>query len=195
LSPYVCFADFGYRFLKKSVLPILEGNKELEIVRTTRIPFNPASVTPRGANKRKNKQEASHAAKAAAPAPVTVWVWKLVDKSKLPRPPRPKPPRKIFGVEVGVGADWSHLSKRRKRTRMGKVRRDVSAMKVAQLVRKQKVKARAAMIRNTAVAVEAPVADKGAPRQSETKGTVEKHLEVAAKESPSITTVSQSALS
>jgi hypothetical protein len=182
--------------LKKSVLPILEGNKELKIVRTTRIPFNPVSVTPHVGNKRKKNQEAPHAAKAAPPAPVTVWVWQPVDKSKLPAPPSPKPPRKIFGVEVGVGADWSHLSKRRKRSRMGKVRRDVSAMKAAQLVRKQKVKATAATNGSAAAAVKTTAVhagNKGAHGKSETKGAPRKRREVAAKESPSVTTVSQAA--
>ncbi|KAF8229753.1 hypothetical protein L208DRAFT_1187826, partial [Tricholoma matsutake] len=116
-------------FLKRSVLPVLEGNKELKIMRTTRIPFNPAPTGNRAGTKRKGKQESSRATPAAAPAPVTVWVWKPVDKSKLPRPSAPKPQRKIFGVEVGVGADWSHLNKRRERARFGKVRGDVSAMK------------------------------------------------------------------
>lgn len=124
-------------FLKKSVLPILEGNKELEVVRTTRIPFNPASVQ-RASVKRKNKQqETSKAAFAAAPAPVTVWVWKTVDKSKIPPPPVTKPLSKVFGTEVGVGEDWSHLSKRRQRARIGKVRRDVRTMKLAILKRKE----------------------------------------------------------
>lgn len=126
-------------FLKNSVLPILEGNKELEVVRTTRIPFNPASVQRAGV-KRKTKQETSKAASAAAPAPITVWVWKTVDKSKIPPPPVPKPPPKVFGTEVGVGEDWSHLSKRRQRARIGKVRRDVRAMKLAILKRKEEGK-------------------------------------------------------
>jgi len=123
-------------FLKHSVLPILEGNKELEIVRTTRIPFNPAPPQ-RASGKRKTKQETSHAASAAAPAPVTVWAWKTVDKSRIPRPPAPKPKRKVFGVEVGVGEDWSHLNKRRRRARAGKVRRDVTTMKAVILAKKE----------------------------------------------------------
>lgn len=173
--------SFASSFLKRSVLPILEGNKELEIVRTTRIPFNPAPAASRAGSKRKGKQEASHAALAAAPAPVTVWVWRPVDKSKLPRPRVPKPPPKIFGVEVGVGADWSHLSKRRKRARFGKVRRDVSAMKATQLVRKQKARARAAMVRSAArEAAAVQTAQRSDSRELEAKGTPQKQLEGAA---------------
>jgi hypothetical protein len=136
------------RFLKNSILPVLEGSKELEIVKTTRIPFNPAP-TQRAGGKRKNKQETSHAAAAAAPAPVIVWVWQSVDKSKIPKPPVPKLPRQIFGTEVGVGEDWSHLSKRRQRTRVGKIRRDVATMRL--LVAKRKEEGKQIYERNTEI--------------------------------------------
>lgn len=106
------------------------------MVKTTRIPFHPAP-TQRAGGKRKNKQEMSQAAAASAPAPVTVWVWKTVDKSKIHKPPIPKPPRQVFGTEVGVGEDWSHLSKRRQRTRVGKVRRDVATMRLVVARRKE----------------------------------------------------------
>ena len=173
------------------MLPILEGNKELEMVRTTRIPFNPAPTTPRAGGKRKNTP---HAASAAAPAPVTVWVWKPIDKSKLPLPPAPKPPRKVFGTEVGVGEDWSHLSKRRGRARVGKVRRDVSAMRVNQLVSEQKVRARA---RKAAVTGKADVVRAAESRVSsglEAMGTHQKNLKEGrstVKEAPSVVRTSR----
>jgi hypothetical protein len=193
-SVCVCFflltPSFACSFLKRSVLPILEGNKELQMVRTTRIPFNPASVASRTGGKRKGKQEASHAASAAAPAPVTVWVWKPVDKSKLPRPPAPKPQRKAFGVEVGVGTDWSHLNKRRRRARVGKVGRDVSSMKVAMLVRGQKARARTAMARTEALkATVRKTAETSASGSLEAKRTRSKKLEEA-KVSASVVKVS-----
>ena len=165
------------------------------MVRTTRIPFNPAPPTSRATGKRKGKQEVSHAASAAAPAPVTVWIWKPVDKTKLPRPASLKPPRKIFGIEVGVGADWSHLNKRRRRARFGKVRRDVSAMKMAQLVRKQKTKASAAMARSAArKAAVVRAAESSASRGLQAKSTVQKHLKEAATQvSASVATTSATA--
>lgn len=125
-------------FLKRSVLPILEGNKELKIVRTTRIPFNPASVSQPEQGKRKKAD--AHVTTAAAPAPVTVWVWQPVDKSTLPKPKGPSPIKKIFGEDVGVGEDWSHLNKRRRRARAEKVWRDVATMKVVSAERKAKAK-------------------------------------------------------
>lgn len=127
------------RFLKKEILPILEGNKELETIRTTRIPFNPANVT-HATGKRKGKKDASQTSSAAAPAPVTVWVWKTIDPSTLPKPPAPKVIKERFGIEVGVGEDWSHLSKRRMRARFGKVRRDVGTMKLVNKLREEKAK-------------------------------------------------------
>lgn len=119
-------------FLKNAVLPIMEGNKEIKIVRSARIPFHPAAThrasSPLDKGKRKNKPV--HV--AATPAPVTTWVWKAVDQSTLPKREPPQPPRKLFGVEVGVGEDWSHLNKRRRRARVGKVKRDLAVMKVVE---------------------------------------------------------------
>ncbi|KAF8881780.1 hypothetical protein BD779DRAFT_1545266 [Infundibulicybe gibba] len=125
-------------FLKKSILPILEGHKELEIVRTARIPFNPSPIRANQV-KRKGKEAANAASAASAPAPVTVWAWKPVDPTTIPKPQPPKAPIKTFGTEVGVGEDWSHLSKRRQRARVGKVWRDVATMKSLAAEKKQQV--------------------------------------------------------
>lgn len=51
-------------------------------------------------------------------------------------PPKPKKEPKVFGTEVGVGEDWSHLNKRRQRAREGKVTRDVVWMKDVETLRK-----------------------------------------------------------
>lgn len=51
-------------------------------------------------------------------------------------PPKPKKEYKVFGTEVGVGEDWSHLNKRRRRAREGKVERDVAWLKDLQVLRK-----------------------------------------------------------
>ncbi|RDB27620.1 hypothetical protein Hypma_003803 [Hypsizygus marmoreus] len=119
------------KFLKRSILPVLEGCKEIKMMRAQRIPFNPAGVArdSESKGKGKGKKETSHASSAAPPAPVTVWTWQPIDPNTLPAPPKFKPTRKLFGTEVGVGEDWSHLNKRRERARVGKVRRDVSVMK------------------------------------------------------------------
>lgn len=45
----------------------------------------------------------------------------------------------MFGAEVGVGEDWSHLNKRRQRAREGKVARDVTWLKDLQKIRRERV--------------------------------------------------------
>jgi hypothetical protein len=58
--------------------------------------------------------------------PVSTWMWQVVDKSKeSPFDSTKKDAdEEVFGAEVGVGEDWSHLNKRRRRAREGKVSRD-----------------------------------------------------------------------
>lgn len=63
------------------------------------------------------------------PAPVRVWVWKTIDPSTIPVKKPAPPPRPLYGTEVGVGEDLGHLSKRRRRARLGKISRDVSYMR------------------------------------------------------------------
>lgn len=60
--------------------------------------------------------------------PVSTWMWQLVDKSKespFDSAKKKDTDEEVFGTEVGVGEDWSHLNKRRRRAREGKVSRDV----------------------------------------------------------------------
>ena len=64
----------------------------------------------------------------------SVWVWKL--KARPPPPPEPKQEKRMFGAEVGVGEDWSHLNKRRQRARKEKVARDVTWLKDLEKLRR-----------------------------------------------------------
>ncbi|KAJ7596563.1 hypothetical protein C8J56DRAFT_1040836 [Mycena floridula] len=89
-------------FLKSNVLPMLEAKKAISRVSATRRTVHDTSEK--------------------------TWVWKQIDQRTLPSR-RPAPPKTVFGKEVGVGEDWGHLSKRRRRARYGKVRRDVEVMK------------------------------------------------------------------
>ncbi|KAI0305212.1 hypothetical protein B0F90DRAFT_1702523, partial [Multifurca ochricompacta] len=62
---------------------------------------------------------------AALSQPVSTWMWQLVDKSKNPPKEAKDKVQQVFGAEVGVGEDWDHLNKRRRRARedwMRKVR-------------------------------------------------------------------------
>lgn len=58
--------------------------------------------------------------------PVSTWKWQLADKSNVSYSKGTKEEdKKVFGAEVGVGEDWSHLNKRRRRVRKEKVLKDV----------------------------------------------------------------------
>lgn len=54
-----------------------------------------------------------------------------------PQPaPKPKPRREPFGTVVGVGEDWGHLNRRRQRSRVEKVQRDVEWLRELEAVRR-----------------------------------------------------------
>ena len=69
------------------------------------------------------------------PTTMSVWLWKM--KTRPPPPPEPKKEKVVFGAEVGVGEDWSHLNKRRQRAREEKVGRDVSWLKDLVTIRQE----------------------------------------------------------
>lgn len=60
------------------------------------------------------------------PSHVQLWQWQL--KEAKPQEPVPEE-TKLYGSEVGLGADWSHLNKRRQRGRQEKVREDMKWLK------------------------------------------------------------------
>ena len=73
---------------------------------------------------------------ALSQKPVSTWVWQLVDKSKKASFVNTKEKEEeVFGAEVGVGGDWSHLNKRRRRVREEKVMRDVRWIRKVQKAR------------------------------------------------------------
>ncbi|KAJ3475718.1 hypothetical protein NLI96_g11652 [Meripilus lineatus] len=107
-------------YLKHVVLPDLARRKELEKVHSIR------TLTPEELEQR--LQTLTKSARKAADLSTTtdVWLW----QAATPKPvPAPKPPKPLYGVEVGAGADWSHLNKRRQRARVGKVQRDIKWMR------------------------------------------------------------------
>jgi hypothetical protein len=73
-----------------------------------------------------SKAHAKKTSVAALSHPVSTWMWQLVDKSRLKSSLEgTKKDEEVFGAKVGVGEDWSHLNKRRRRAREEKVARDV----------------------------------------------------------------------
>ena len=68
--------------------------------------------------------------------PVSTWMWQPIDKSANPaRKSKDDDVKVVFGAEVGVGKDWSHLNRRRRRVREEKVARDVKWMRKVQSAR------------------------------------------------------------
>jgi hypothetical protein len=130
---YMSYTNTSYSsnlssFLKHQVLPIMKGNKEIRLATTTRIPTLAAEPTQQAQAKNKGKNKPATSTPVATPSPVTVRLWKPVTH------PIPKtkevnwgPYAKSFkpvGHEVGVGEDWGHLNRRRKRTRLSVVKGD-----------------------------------------------------------------------
>lgn len=70
------------------------------------------------------------------PTTTDVWLWKM--KQRPSPPPEPKVAKPVFGAEVGVGEDWSHLNKRRQRAREEKVARDVTWLRDLVTIRRER---------------------------------------------------------
>jgi len=84
-----------------------------------------------------SKAQAKKKSVTALSHPVSTWMWQLVDKSKKSSLEGTKEDKveEVFGAEVGVGEDLSHLNKRRRRAREEKIARDVQWMEKVQSAR------------------------------------------------------------
>lgn len=67
---------------------------------------------------------------------IGVWLWRMTARPQTP--PKLKEEEPVFGAEVGVGEDWSHLNKRRQRAREEKVTRDVAWLKDLESIRRER---------------------------------------------------------
>ncbi|KAF8799732.1 hypothetical protein BYT27DRAFT_7217467 [Phlegmacium glaucopus] len=111
------------RFLKLEVLPALEKSSEIKMIRQPRLtPVDPTIKVKKGRD------------------PGVEFVWKVIDPNDVPPPPRPKPVKEVVGKEVGVGMDFQHLNKRRQNARVGKITRDVDAMKNIRRLQEEQIK-------------------------------------------------------
>ncbi|KAF8500385.1 hypothetical protein F5888DRAFT_1681637 [Russula emetica] len=99
--------------------------------------LSPAEIEQRMATM--SKAHAKKTSVAALSHPVSTWMWQLVDKSKLKESSlegaKKDKDEEVFGAEVGVREDWSHLNKRRRRAREEKVARDVKWIEKLQSAR------------------------------------------------------------
>lgn len=100
------------RFLKREVLPVLEKSHEIKMVKQSRSSAVDDMV------KVKRERESG-----------VEFVWQVVDPNDIPPRPLPKLAKEVVGKEVGVNVDCQHLNRRRQNARVGKITRDVEAMK------------------------------------------------------------------
>ena len=127
-------AHYTRSYLKLTILEDLVRTRNIEKVHIKRV-LSPEEIEQRMATMSK-----AHAKKMSATTlshPVSTWMWRLVDESKVSslEGTTKDEDEEVFGREVGVGEDWSHLNKRRRRAREGKVERDVKWMEKLQRAR------------------------------------------------------------
>jgi hypothetical protein len=128
---------FFYRYLKSIILPALaEQNKVKKIhVRRTHTPEElEQRLSTLGKTAKAGRKTAKKLSSSLA-VPTNAWVWCLVspeeaaqlDKKKREEEAEDLARRKAkFRESVSVGANWSHLNKRRARARLLKVGRDAA---------------------------------------------------------------------
>lgn len=100
------------RFLKLEVLPALAKSFEIKMVKQPRI-----TSVDETAKVKKGRE------------PGVQFVWKVTGPNDVPPQRLPKRVKEAVGVEVGVSVDYQHLNARRQNARVGKITRDVDAMK------------------------------------------------------------------
>ncbi|KAK0470710.1 hypothetical protein IW261DRAFT_1572898 [Armillaria novae-zelandiae] len=119
-------------FLKTTLLPLLQLNHEIKPVKSLRIP-EPTAAAPTAQKKKKGKKSKG----VDTVQPITTWVWKYTpeyakeqaQQSATARAAAEAKDRPVYGSEVGIGEDYSHLNRRRLRARPGKIRRALFAKK------------------------------------------------------------------
>ncbi len=115
-------------YLRNVILPELERRQCIEKVHEKR------ELAPEEIEVRKNKLSKAAQQNAQQHMTVSVWAW----KRRSPRPvPKPKPVPEVFGKEVGVGDDISHLNRRRQNSRKETVLREVAWLQELQKARRE----------------------------------------------------------
>lgn len=136
-------------FLKTTLLPLLQLNHEIKPVKSLRIPE--VSTAAHNAQKKKKGKKNKD---ADTVQPITTWVWKhtpeyakeQAQKSAAARAAAAAKDRPVYGSEVGIGEDWSHLNRRRLRARPGKIRRALFAKKAHDTILAERARVAAAKI-------------------------------------------------
>lgn len=129
----VAWVRIRYRYLKTVVLPhMCKKIQEVEKFHTIRS-LSGEEIQHRLATMSRSARKAKG---DSLPATTSVWLWKL--RTPPPPPPEQKKEKPVFGAEVGVGEDWSHLNKRRQHAREEKVARDVTWLKDLANIRRER---------------------------------------------------------
>ncbi|CDO75636.1 hypothetical protein BN946_scf184840.g19 [Trametes cinnabarina] len=118
------------RYLKKVVLPELAGADKIQKVHAK------VQLSKEELEELKDRMGRWSKKSASLPQNVELWRWQL--KTQETAPPAPKK-EDVFGKEVGVGADWSHLNRRRQQAREEKVKKDVEWLKELDRARKEAI--------------------------------------------------------
>jgi len=110
----------------------LVRTRDIKKVHIKRV-LSPEEIEQRKATMSKAQLKKTSAASLAQP--LSTWMWQLADKPKPSSKGGDKANEAVFGAEVGVGEDWGHLNRRRRRTREEKVQRDVKWIQKLEKVR------------------------------------------------------------
>ncbi|KAH9000926.1 hypothetical protein EDB86DRAFT_2903987 [Lactarius hatsudake] len=131
--PYPDHPVRSLTFLKRTILENLVRTRDVKKVHIKRV-LTAAEVEHRMSTM--SKAQLKKTSVEALSQPVSTWMWQPVDKSATPvRVSKDEDAEVAFGAEVGVGEDWGHLNKRRRRVREEKVARDVKWMRKVQKAR------------------------------------------------------------
>jgi hypothetical protein len=110
----------------------LVRTRDIKKVHIKRV-LSPAEIDQRMATM--SKAQAKKTSVEALSQPVSTWMWEPLDKSRKSSVAVEDKDEEVFGAEVGVGEDWGHLNRRRRRVREEKVTRDVRWMERLQRAR------------------------------------------------------------
>ena len=124
----ISWPDCWRSYLKRVVLPDLLQRKEVEKVHTVR------NLSQEEIDLRLKSMTKAARRSAELVTTADTWVWQ---RRIPPTPTQPKPAPALFGLEVGRGADWSHLNKRRQRSRLESVARDMAWVRKLQRARSE----------------------------------------------------------
>jgi len=129
--PYPEHPVRSIQFLKKQILPVLQGSQEIRMATGKRL-LTVETKNSQAATKSKGKDRAASALSSTSTVSHTVHLWMPGQKQGVKKVPPPNP---VFASE-----NWDHLNRRRRQARDEKVKHDVALMTQVQKARNQEKK-------------------------------------------------------